>query len=116
MESTTPAVLVHSLHVKIGPKDGVEVYGIPPVLVGVAPKAGMRTSYLRAVLRDCETGKLLWRSEVFLRDLVWSNNMNPSMLKRLQPSIIRSSPCYPLGNGPLTTHMRWSEGVGSSMD
>jgi len=67
-ETPNGSLLLHYLRVKVGQERSWK-----PVFGGTAvylnPTVGMSSSYLRAVIRDCRNGRVLWNNELFAREL-----------------------------------------------
>jgi hypothetical protein len=59
----------HYLRVKLGKDRYWVVNGVPLIAWNAVPQVPMSNSTLRAVLRRCPDGDVLWRNEVFLRDI-----------------------------------------------
>lgn len=71
-ESNTAAILVHYMEL-VGIEEGWTVKGLPPLMFGMVPHAGLQTSHIRAALRDCGTGEILWQNEAFIREIPVNN-------------------------------------------
>jgi hypothetical protein len=63
------AVLSQYMRVKVGQEKSWKIEGVPPLQFSLSPTAGTHSTYFRAVLRQCDTGKVIWRDSFFLREL-----------------------------------------------